>query len=175
VVEPNGKVERVRVMRSLDATFGLDDEAIKAAKQWLFKPGMLKDTPVPVVVWIAMEFRLTSRDDPTPIRIEITPQTTTGAPLTTSPTAPVLLESPPPDYTPQARLLAIRGVVQLEAIVLEDGTVATPKVLKSLERGLDDQAIAAVGKWRFRPAMLGERPVAVPVILRVEFRNQPDQ
>ena len=39
VVMPDGTVGRVEVVRSLDSTFGLDQEAIKAAKQWRFRPG----------------------------------------------------------------------------------------------------------------------------------------
>ena len=39
VVRPDGTVGDVQILRSLDATFGLDQEAIKAAKQWRFAPG----------------------------------------------------------------------------------------------------------------------------------------
>jgi TonB family protein len=38
VVLPDGSVGSVEVVRSLDSTFGLDQEAIKAAKQWRFRP-----------------------------------------------------------------------------------------------------------------------------------------
>ena len=38
VVRPDGSVTDVQVVRSLDPTFGLDQEAIKAAKQWRFAP-----------------------------------------------------------------------------------------------------------------------------------------
>ncbi len=39
VVRPDGSVGDVQVLRSLDPTFGLDQEAIKAARQWRFRPG----------------------------------------------------------------------------------------------------------------------------------------
>ena len=39
VVRPDGSVGDMQVVRSLDPTFGLDQEAIKAAKQWRFAPG----------------------------------------------------------------------------------------------------------------------------------------
>ena len=48
-------------VRSLDRTHGLDDEAVKAAKQWQFTPGSVKGAPVPVVVWIEPTFTLKSR------------------------------------------------------------------------------------------------------------------
>jgi periplasmic protein TonB len=58
VVMPDGSVGRVRVMQSLDATFGLDQEAIKAARQWRFTPGTRFGQPVPVLVTIDLEFVL---------------------------------------------------------------------------------------------------------------------
>ena len=39
IVQPDGSVGNIRVVRSLDAAFGLDQEAIKAARQWRFAPG----------------------------------------------------------------------------------------------------------------------------------------
>jgi TonB family protein len=58
VVNTDGTVSNVRVIRSLDATFGLDQEAIKAAKQWLFAPGTRNGEPVPVMVSIELTFTL---------------------------------------------------------------------------------------------------------------------
>ena len=42
IVMPDGSVGNIRVVRSLDAAFGLDQEAIKAARQWRFQPGTHK-------------------------------------------------------------------------------------------------------------------------------------
>jgi protein TonB len=58
VVLANGTVGNVTVARSLDSTFGLDQEAVKAAKQWIFKPGMKDRKPVAVRVSIELTFRL---------------------------------------------------------------------------------------------------------------------
>jgi periplasmic protein TonB len=58
VVMPDGTVGNVQVTKSLDSTFGLDQEAIKAAKQWRFKPGMRMGEPVPVLVTIELTFTL---------------------------------------------------------------------------------------------------------------------
>jgi periplasmic protein TonB len=59
IVLPDGHVGDVRVVKSLDRTTGLDDEAMKAARLWLFEPGKNRDgKPVPVVITIAMDFRL---------------------------------------------------------------------------------------------------------------------
>src|SRR5205814_5266930 len=39
VVKSDGKVGDVAVKQSLDAVYGLDEEAVKAMKQWQFKAG----------------------------------------------------------------------------------------------------------------------------------------
>jgi protein TonB len=58
VVRPDGSVGDVQVIRSLDSTFGLDQEAIKAAKQWRFAPGTRMGEPVPVLISIELTFTL---------------------------------------------------------------------------------------------------------------------
>ena len=58
VVLSSGEVGQIRVLRSLDPTFGLDQEAIKAARSWRFRPGMRRGEPVAVLVTIEMAFTL---------------------------------------------------------------------------------------------------------------------
>jgi len=58
IVLPDGTVGNVRVTRSLDSVFGLDQEAIKAARQWKFVPGMREGKPVPVLITIELTFTL---------------------------------------------------------------------------------------------------------------------
>ena len=58
VVTANGDVADVTVARSLDSTFGLDQEAVKAAKEWKFKPGMKDGKAVAVSVQLQMTFTL---------------------------------------------------------------------------------------------------------------------
>jgi protein TonB len=58
VVLPDGTVGQVDVVKSLDQTFGLDQEAIKAAKQWRFAPGTRFGEPVAVLVTIELTFTL---------------------------------------------------------------------------------------------------------------------
>lgn len=58
IVMPDGSVGDVKVTRSLDPIFGLDQEAIKAAKMWKFRPGMRQGEPVPVIITIELTFTL---------------------------------------------------------------------------------------------------------------------
>jgi protein TonB len=58
VIGPDGTVGQVRVLRSLDDMFGLDLEAIKAARQWRFRPSTRLGEPVSTVVTIQLDFAL---------------------------------------------------------------------------------------------------------------------
>jgi protein TonB len=58
VIDTRGDVTEVKILRSLDPTFGLDQEAIKAARQWRFAPGTRLGQPVPVLVSIELTFTL---------------------------------------------------------------------------------------------------------------------
>lgn len=58
VVLPDGSVGDVTVVRSLDRVFGLDEEAMRAARQWRFLPGTRFGEPVAVLVTIELSFTL---------------------------------------------------------------------------------------------------------------------
>src|SRR6266542_737876 len=58
IVLPDGTVGRVRIVGSLDRTFGLDDEAVSAVSQWRFMPATLAGRAVPVLVNIELAFTL---------------------------------------------------------------------------------------------------------------------
>jgi len=58
VVGPDGMVSRAVVVRSLDQQYGLDQEAILAARQWRFEPGLRMGMPVPVLVTIDLTFSI---------------------------------------------------------------------------------------------------------------------
>ncbi len=58
IVLENGSVGQVRVTRSLDPTFGLDQEAERTVKKWVFAPGTRLGQPVPVLIEIEMSFTL---------------------------------------------------------------------------------------------------------------------
>jgi periplasmic protein TonB len=63
VVQQDGAVGEITVVRSLDSTNGLDEQAIAALKQWKFEPGTKQGKPVAVRVHVELEFNLRSHDD----------------------------------------------------------------------------------------------------------------
>ena len=58
VVLTDGTVGDIQITKSLDSVFGLDEEAVKAAKQWRFVPGTRFGEPVAVLVSIELSFTL---------------------------------------------------------------------------------------------------------------------
>jgi len=85
--------------------------------------------------------------------------------------SPQLLQEVKPKYTPEALHLSLQGMVVLEAVVMPDGSVGRVRIARSLDSafGLDQEAIAAVKQWRFRPGMYRGQPVAVVVMIELTF------
>jgi TonB family protein len=61
-------------------------------------------------------------------------------------------------------------VVELEAVVLSDGSVGRVRVTRSLDLDLDQAAVAAVRRWKFGAGRLNRQPVAVLVNVELTFK-----
>jgi TonB family protein len=87
-------------------------------------------------------------------------------------TYPRLVREVKPNYTRAAMDAKIQGAVWLEAVVLEDGTVGTVRVTKSLdtEHGLDEEAVKAMKQWTFKPGTKDDKPVPVQIEVEMTFR-----
>lgn len=86
-------------------------------------------------------------------------------------TTPIVLKEVKPAYTSDAMRAKVQGSVWLECVVRPDGTVGDVKVIRSLDStfGLDLEAMKAARQWRFRPGMRMGEPVAVLVIIQLDF------
>jgi protein TonB len=73
-----------------------------------------------------------------------------------------------PRYPAIAQASRVEGVVILEAVIAEDGSVQDVRVLRSRPL-LDDAAVEAVRQWRFTPTLLGGQPVPVVMTVTVSF------
>ncbi len=87
-------------------------------------------------------------------------------------TEPERIDGPNPRYPEQARKEGINGVVVMEAVIGEDGSVREVEVVKSNAHVLSEAAIEAVEQWTFVPATLEGVPVAVRYLLTVKFNLQ---
>jgi len=82
-------------------------------------------------------------------------------------TAPIAIDLPDPVYTDEARRAKVEGKAPFCATVGVDGLLHEIEPLNHLGMGLDEQALAALQRWRFTPAMLDGKPV--PRVIRVEL------
>jgi periplasmic protein TonB len=73
-----------------------------------------------------------------------------------------------PQYPALARSVRVSGIVILETVIGEDGTVGDVRVLRSIPL-LDQAAIDAVKQWRFSPTLLNDRAVPVVMTVTVNF------
>ena len=83
---------------------------------------------------------------------------------------PTVIHRIDPVYTPDAMDARVEGTVILYAEIGIDGRAHNIRVIKSLGHGLDEAAIATVGRWQFAPAIRFGRRVAAPSTIDVEFR-----
>jgi TonB family protein len=86
-------------------------------------------------------------------------------------TSPVEITfKPNPVYTDEARSLKLEGEVLLEVSFSANGTLHVNRVVRGLGHGLDEAAIAAANKMRFKPALRGGQPVDSTAIVHVTFQ-----
>ena len=85
-------------------------------------------------------------------------------------TPPRLIDKVEPAYSAEASEAKLEGTVILAVEVHPDGRIHNARVTKALGKGLDEQAIAAVERWRFSPALKDGKPVAVAATVEVNFR-----
>src|SRR5579863_3175975 len=77
---------------------------------------------------------------------------------------------PNPVYTDEARSLKLEGEVLLEVSFSANGTLHVNRVVRGLGHGLDENAIAAANKMRFKPALRAGQPVDSTAIVHVTFQ-----
>jgi periplasmic protein TonB len=93
-------------------------------------------------------------------------------PIGSGVSAPVLLEKVEPNYTDEAREAKIQGPVVVSTEIDVDGRARNMRVVRSLDPGLDANAVAAIEQWIFKPGEKDGRPVRVVATIEVNFKLQ---
>jgi len=83
--------------------------------------------------------------------------------------APTVVYRIEPNYSEDARRARYQGSVVLSAIVRKDGSIEILKVLRGLGLGLDENAVEALKKWKFRPGTRSGEPVDVALNIEINF------
>ena len=74
-----------------------------------------------------------------------------------------------PVYPPQARELRMQGAVRVDAIISEQGTIESVKVVKGAPV-LARAAVEAIRQWRYKPYELNGKPVKIATTITVQFK-----
>jgi TonB family protein len=80
---------------------------------------------------------------------------------------PKVIKDTKPSYTARAIGERVQGTVLLEAVIESTGAVGATRVIRSLHRDLDAEAIIAARKWKFQPGTF--RGQAAPVVVTIEM------
>jgi TonB family protein len=158
VVNTNGMAVDFTVKTSLG--LGLDEEAVRAVKQWRFSPGAKDGVVVPVIVTIDVNFRLLENDK-LPWRLT---RAMFDSPEGAS--RPVLAKCEYPHKAPKEH-----ATVALSFDIDEHGEPKNLNVDKSVDSEPEQEIIAAVKKWRFKPAAKDGAPI--PARATFEFIGRP--
>jgi TonB family protein len=83
--------------------------------------------------------------------------------------APTVIRSVQPEFTDEARQANFQGNVSVQLIVDSEGNPQNVRLVSHLGMGLDQKAIEAVRQYKFKPAMYQGHPVAVQILIDVDF------
>lgn len=174
----------------------LDDLAFKIAAADRFTPGTFQGAPVAVAQSLELDLNVCiekTKDDsgkqvytlnliaPPVQKTSALPQPPEEAVLDSGEaphvykvgngvTPPVLISSQPSHYSAEALRARTQGVCVLSLIVDAHGMPHDLKVVRKLGYGLDENAVAAVSHYRFKPAMKDGEPVPVMLHVEINFR-----
>lgn len=85
-------------------------------------------------------------------------------------TKPVLVVAPEAEFSDEARRQKYQGICLVSVIVDTRGYPRNLRVVRPLGMGLDEKALEAIGKYRFKPGTKDGKPVATMITVEVDFR-----
>lgn len=86
---------------------------------------------------------------------------------------PVPVRKVDPKYPPSLVNARVEGEVILYAIIRRDGSVDSIQLLKGVDPTLDQNAMEALARWKFHPAMRSGAPVELETVVHIPFRTTP--
>ncbi len=156
-----GRVEAVEVVEAPDDL--LAEAAVKALKQWVYKPYLVNKKPKRVKFTVNVTFALDKKRGGCCAKSGRKVMTLKGG------SAPELIKRVAPSYPPEALKKGIVGDVVVEAVSDTEGRVRSLQVTKSPDKLLSTAAIAAVKKWKYKPYIVDGEAVPVKFSVVVTF------
>jgi TonB family protein len=84
---------------------------------------------------------------------------------------PTPLFTPEPEFPARASSEHYEGIVVLTVLVDASGKVQNIRLVRPAGMGMEEEAVATVSKWRFKPAQREGEPVAVEMNIEVAFNK----
>lgn len=82
---------------------------------------------------------------------------------------PKITSKPAANFTREARENNLQGIVQLRVTFKKNGKIGKIKVVRGIEGGLTEQAVAAAKQIKFEPARKNGKPVTVTKLIEYTF------
>lgn len=195
VVGTDGRVIHTRPARMLASAPGLEKACIDSLASWRFRTASVNGRVVPSLVSVHFEFVPGERDRKGRVTAQVKLLPRVAAParetlsnltivdlmqLPAKPPAdsglvyPVPVRRVLPEYTNPAIRERLQGSVELQIVILPDGTVGAASITRSLDstHGLDGEALIAARYWHFAPATRHGTPIAATSRLILDFTLQ---
>ncbi len=169
VIGKNGAVQSVeRVNKLVDDR--LAAAAIEAVKQWKYQPTLLNGEPVEVKTGVDVNFTLAEKEAAAGTWTGSRSQANGAFRIGPDVSAPQPIFKVEPEHSEEARAAGLEGTVLMSLVIDAEGAPTQIRVVRSLGMGLDEKAMEALAKWKFRPGMKDGRPVAVIANVEMNFR-----
>jgi TonB family protein len=167
-IDESGRVTNATVQKSDTKVF--ESAAVAAVKQWKFKPAIAKGKPVSV--WVSIPFRFKLEEKGASAPVPGMPKAKLEPPVEDLKVdkEPEALKQINPKYPQKALKDRIEGTVTTKLWIDDLGNVVTAKVAKTDNDIFNEAAINAGKQWKFKPALLNGKPVAVWITVPFRFK-----
>lgn len=164
VINADGKVGKLVLANRIQSPF--DDAAFDAVRQSTFQPGTLDGKAVPTQMMVYVPFL----GDGSPAIPSVTMVPGKKPQFSKSFKPPVPISTPEAEFSDQARREHFQGTVLIRVLVDEDGLPRLVTLLAGPGRGLNENAVAAVRKYKFKPGTFDDIPIPFLMNVQVNFR-----
>jgi TonB family protein len=159
----DGNIHDIKVISGLP--FGLNEQAINAAKKIRFEPAVKNGQPTAVKGSLEYTFNLYSRNGGSNIW-----QAGVGGVGN-----PEFIDVKKPEYTEEARKNGVEGKVRLIAVFKSNGKIGRIDVVEGLPYGLTEKAIDVAKEIKFKPAAFSDSKKAVNAWSEIAIAFKLDQ